>query len=171
DILAQEKEQLVEQRKTLLIISFAVILVATLIFVIRMQAAKNRELRLVQEQQRSNEEIYQLMISQQERVEKERQKEKKRIAQELHDGVLGKLFGTRMNLGILNDFRNDKDTVFNRGNFIEDLKSIEQELREISHDLSKEQQAVSNNFVLMVTNFIESQKTVCKADIYFKMDP
>src|SRR5690606_7976053 len=122
--LEQEKLKLIEQRKTLIYIALAALLVAALIFIIRIQSAKNRELRLVQEQQKANEEIFHLMISQQDKVEEERQKEKKRIAQELHDGVLGKLFGTRMNLGILNDSRNDNTTVAHRGAFIEDLKTI-----------------------------------------------
>jgi signal transduction histidine kinase len=54
--------------------------------------------------------------------------------------------------------------------FIEELKGIEQEIREISHDLSSEKTAVFNNFVAMVTQFIENQKSVCKAEIEFFLD-
>jgi signal transduction histidine kinase len=170
DELAQDNVQLVEQRKTLIYIALGIILIGVFIFVIRVQAAKNRELRLVQEQQKANEEIYSLMISQQDKVEETRQAEKKRIAQELHDGVLGKLFGTRMNLGVLNS-RKDDDSIGQRVGYIDELKTLEQEIREISHDLNSEKTAVFNNFVLMVTNFIETQRTVCQSDITIQMDP
>ncbi|WP_291082699.1 tetratricopeptide repeat protein [Flavobacterium sp. BFFFF1] len=170
DELAQEKTQLVEQRKTLIYIALGIILIGVFIFVIRVQASKNRELRLIQEQQKANEEIYSLMISQQDKVEETRQAEKKRIAQELHDGVLGKLFGTRMNLGVLNT-RKDDEGIVQRVGYIDELKTLEQEIREISHDLNSEKMAVFNNFVLMVSNFIDTQRTVCQADILFNVDP
>ena len=168
--LTLEKDKLVEQRKTLIYIGLAIILVAVLVFVIRFQAAKNRELLFVQEQQKANEEIYQLMLNQQNKIEEVRQLEKKRIAQELHDGILGKLFGTRMNLGVLNN-RNDENANNDRVIFIDELQTLEQEIREISHDLSSEKTAVFNNFVIMVTSFIETQKTICKAAITFSVDP
>ncbi|WP_181248510.1 tetratricopeptide repeat-containing sensor histidine kinase [Flavobacterium magnum] len=169
DELAQNNVQLVEQRKTLIYVALAIILTGIFVFVIRIQMAKNRELRLVQEQQKANEEIYSLMISQQDKVEESRQAEKKRIAQELHDGVLGKLFGTRMNLGVLNS-RRDEEAAQQRVAYIDELKTLEQEIREISHDLNSEKTAVFNNFVLMVNNFTESQRTVCQAAIVLLID-
>jgi len=168
--LTLEKDKLVEQRKTLIYIGLGIILIGVFIFVIRFQAAKNRELMLVQEQQKANEEIYQLMLNQNNKIEEVRQSEKKRIAQELHDGILGKLFGTRMNLGVLNSKKDDL-AISERGSYIDELKTLEQEIREISHDLSSEKTAVFNNFVLMVTNFLETQKKVCKAQITFSIDP
>ena len=165
-----EKDKLKEQQKTMIYIGLGIFLIGVFIFVIRFQAAKNRELLLVQEQQKANEEIYQLMLNQQNKIEEVRQSEKKRIAQELHDGVLGKLFGTRMNLGVLNN-KNDEKAVASRVVFIDELKTLEQEIREISHDLNSEKTAVFNNFVVMVTHFFETQKTVCTAVITFAMDP
>ncbi|MGK4566674.1 tetratricopeptide repeat protein [Flavobacterium sp. 3HN19-14] len=76
DELAIEKTQLIEQRKTLIYITLGIILLGVLIFVIRFQAAKNRELKLVQEQQKANEEIYQLMLNQQNKIEEVRQSER-----------------------------------------------------------------------------------------------
>ncbi|RZL41245.1 MAG: tetratricopeptide repeat protein, partial [Pedobacter sp.] len=85
--LVLEKEKLVEQRKTLIYIGLGIILLGVFIYVIRSQAARNRELKLLQEQQQANEEIYQLMLHQQNKIEEVRQLEKKRIAQDLHDGI------------------------------------------------------------------------------------
>lgn len=168
--LVLEKDKLVEQRKTLIYIGLGIILLGVFVYVIRSQAARNRELQLLQEQQHANEEIYQLMLNQQDKIEEVRQLEKKKIAQDLHDGILGKLFGTRLNLGILNNM-NSEEAAESRGGYIEQLKTIEQEIREISHDLNSEKTAIFNNFVLMVTNFIENQRSVCKAEISFTMDP
>lgn len=168
--LSIEKDKLVEQRKTLIYLGLGIILIGVFIYVIRSQAAKNRELLLIQEQQQANEEIYQLMLDQQSKVEEVRQAEKKKIALELHDAVLGKLFGTRMNLGVLNS-KTDEKTILERVFFIDELKNLEQEIREISHDLNSEKTAVFNNFVLMVGNFIETQRPVCQASISFSMDP
>lgn len=168
--LVLEKDKLVEQRKTLIYIGLGIIVLGVFIYVIRSQAARNRELQLLQEQQQANEEIYQLMLNQQNKIEEVRQLEKKRIAQDLHDGILGKLFGTRLNLGTLNNQINN-EAIESRKTYIEELKVIEQEIREISHDLNSEKTAIFNNFVLMVSNFIENQASVCKAEIHFTMDP
>jgi signal transduction histidine kinase len=46
---------------------------------------------------KANEDIYNLMISQQTTMD-HKSKGEKRVAQELHDGVLGRMFGVRMNL-------------------------------------------------------------------------
>lgn len=169
DELIEQKDKLVEQRQSLIYFGFSLLVVGIFIYVIRIQASKNRELLLVQQQQVANEEIYQLMLTQQEKVEEVRQLEKVKIGQELHDSILGKLFGTRMDLGRLNSSTNPAD-VEKRTIFIEHLKTLEGEIREISHDLNSEKTAVFNNFVLMVSNFIENQRAVYGTFINFEKD-
>lgn len=66
--------------------------------------------------------------------EEQRAEERQRISEELHDGVLGKLFGTRMGLGFLsvsNEKSKEKYYVF-----LNELQEIEKEIREVSHKLS-----------------------------------
>ena len=169
DELTVEKKDLLVQQRNTIFIALSVLFLLSVGFLIRFQLLKNKALLHKQEQQKANEEVYQLLLNQQNKIESVRQVEKKRIAQELHDGILGKLFGTRMNLGILNNEKEDNQ-VKKRMFFIEELKGIEQEIREISHDLSSEKTAVFNNFVAMVTQFIENQKSVCKAEIEFILD-
>ncbi|MGK4566673.1 sensor histidine kinase [Flavobacterium sp. 3HN19-14] len=74
-----------------------------------------------------------------------------------------------MNLGVLNRKR-DEEAEAERDVYIDELKTLEQEIREISHDLNSEKTAVFNNFLLMVNNFIETQRKVCKAEISFSVD-
>lgn len=169
DDLLEQKDKLVEQRQSLIYLGFALLVVGVFIYVIRTQSSKNRELLLIQEQQAANEEIYQLMLTQQEKVEEVRQLEKMKIGQELHDSILGKIFGTRMSLGGLNASQNAED-IAQRVYYIEHLKDIEQEIREISHDLNSEKTSILNNFVLMISNFVENQISIYKTSVNFKQD-
>lgn len=167
--LIEQKDKLAEQKESLIYFGFALFVVGIFVYVIRIQASKNRELLLIQQQQAANEEIYQLMLTQQEKAEAVRQLEKKKIGQELHDSVLGKIFGTRMSLGVLNSSQKKED-IEKRSTFIDHLKDLEQEIREISHDLNSEKTAILNNFVLMLTNFIENQKQVYGTLVHFQQD-
>jgi signal transduction histidine kinase len=169
DEIILEKDKLAEQNRSLLYFFVGTLFVGVLLFVIRTQRAKNMELILKQQQQKANEDIYNLMISQQATIEESREKEKKRIAQELHDGVLGRLFGARLNLDSLNRFTDD-DSINNRFNYLNELKNIEQDIREISHDLNREKYILINNFVAIVTNLIEEQKNAFSAQVNFTID-
>ena len=157
DELIVQKDKLVEQKQSLIYLGFALIVVGIFIYVVRTQKAKNRELLLLQAQQAANEEIYQLMITQQEKLEEARLQEQKKIGRELHDGILGQIFGTRMDLSNLNSSINKED-IAKRSVFINSLHSLESQVRYISHELTDEKTIIYNNFVLMVTNFIENQK-------------
>ena len=120
-------------------------------------------------QQKANEEIYNLIINQQIAIEESRVKEKKRIAQELHDGVLGRLFGTRLNLDSLNRVT-DTVSVEKRNVYLIELKNIEQDIREISHDLNREKHALIDNFLAILTNLIEEQRILFNIKIEFTID-
>ena len=169
DEIIVENDKLEERNRTLLYFFIGTFAVGLLLFVIRTQRAKNRELLLKQQQQKVNEEIYNLMISQQATIEENRVKEKKRIAQELHDGVLGRMFGARLTLDSLNSLI-DEESIKTRYNYLNELKNIEQDIREISHDLSREKSVLVNNFVAIVNNLIEEQKASFAPNIIFNMD-
>jgi signal transduction histidine kinase len=175
DEIISQKDKLAEQNRNLVYFFIGTLLIGILLFVIRNQRARNRELLLMQSQQKANEEIYSLMISQQATIEESRVKEKKRIAQELHDGVLGRLFGARLNLDSLNR-SGDEESITNRFNYLNELKNIEQDIREISHDLNREKYALINNFIAILNNLIEEQTNSytpavsCKIDENIKWD-
>jgi signal transduction histidine kinase len=105
----------------------------------------------------------------QEKVDATSNYEKNRMAQELHDGVLSKMFGTRMNLDSLNE-ANDEETIAVRHKYIQELKSIEQEIREISHDLSSVKGKIINNFVLIVIELLEEQKKSFTSDLVYSIE-
>ena len=139
------------------------------LYVIKSQKTKNRELLYKQQQQKANEEIYNLMISKQNTIEANRVQEKKRVAQELHDGVLGRMFGVRMNLEGLNQF-NDELATSQRQDYLKELKNIEQDIREISHDLNREKSELINNFVAIVDNLFEEQRKTFQSKLISNID-
>ena len=95
------------------------------------------------------------MLSQQDNVDEARALEKKRISEELHDGILGRLFGTRLSLDSLN-MANSEEAIKTRGNYIEQLKDIEQDIRKVSHDLNAD--FISNtSYIDIVKTLLESQ--------------
>ena len=119
-------------------------------------------------QQEANEEIYNLMLSQQNKIEEGRTVEKKRISKELHDGILGKLFGTRLSLDSLN-MVNTPDAAKTREKYLNGLKNIEEEIRKISHDLSNDFVSDSN-FVDIISALIETQTQAYNLKYSFEND-
>lgn len=158
----------VQNRNLVYVFSFLTIL-GLFSYIIKAQKTKNRELLYKQQQQKANEDIYNLMISQQTTMDAIRVKEKRRVAQELHDGVLGRMFGVRMNLDGLNGFQ-DELAVNQRINYLSELKNIEQDIREISHDLNREKSELINNFVAIVDNLFEEQRKTFQSKLISNID-
>ncbi|CAM3466838.1 Histidine kinase [Flavobacterium longum] len=167
--IIDEKDKLEQQNRNLLYIFIGTLTIVMLLFVIRTQRAKNRELMLKQAQQKANEDIYNLMINQQNSIEESRAREKKRIAQELHDGVLGRLFGARLNLDSLNR-QNSEDAASKRNEYLTELKNIEQDIREISHDLNREKHALISNFLAILNNLLEEQRSSFEPEVTVNID-
>ncbi|MCB0398444.1 MAG: sensor histidine kinase [Winogradskyella sp.] len=155
DQLEAENEQISRENFYLLILSAGLLLTAVLVYLVISQRAKNRKLKLIQVQQKANEDIYNLMLSQQDKVDEARMSEKRRISEELHDGVLGRLFGTRLSLDSMN-FKDGKDAMMTRANYIGQLKTIEEDIRKISHELNTDFVSGSG-FMDIVSELIENQ--------------
>lgn len=164
DELKKENFILEERNRETLNYLFATVLLAILLYYMRSQRSKARELALKQAHQQANEEIYRLIISHQNQLEEGRDLEKKRLSKELHDGVLGRMFGLRLNLDGLNNF-DDEAAKKERLEYLNELQIIEQDLREISHELSRENLALINNFVAIINRLIEEQAKVNDARI------
>jgi len=170
DEIKVENTNLEGQNKKLLLIFGSSIILALLLYTIKSQKVKQRELLFKQRQQQANAEIYNLLINQQNAIELNSIKEKKRVARELHDGVLGRMFGVRINLDGLNKIT-DESGVEKRLNYLAELKKIEQDIREISHNLNREKSELINHFVAIVTNLFEEQKKTYPTKFLAHIDP
>jgi signal transduction histidine kinase len=166
----EKNSNLTTKNRNLLYALLSFTVFGLLLYVVKTQKNKNKVLVYKQRQQKANEDIYNLMISQQSTIETGRVKEKKRVAQELHDGVLGRMFGLRINLDSLNKF-DDTIAVEKRNNYLLELKNIEQDIREISHDLSREKSELINNFVAILNDLFEDQKKTFESKLNLSIDP
>jgi signal transduction histidine kinase len=155
DQLVAENKQISKENLYLLILSIGLLVTAILVYVLISQRAKNRKLKLIQVQQKANEEIYNLMLGQQDKVDEARAKEKTRVSKELHDGVLGGLFGVRLSLDSIN-FNEGKEAMLTRAKYISQLQTIEQEIRKISHELNTDFVSGSG-FTDIVEELVENQ--------------
>ena len=153
--IEKENIQIAKERMWLLIISVVIIIASILLYLVITQRNKNKELQFIQKQQETNEEIYNLMLSQNESIEEARALEKKRISEELHDGVLGRLFGTRLSLDSLN-MGTSAEAVKTRGQYIAELKTIEEDIRKVSHELNTDFVSGSG-FIDIIKTLVETQ--------------
>jgi len=167
--IKQENIKISKQVAWLTWITLAFFIFSTLLYFIIRERSRNKQLKFDQIQQKSNEEIYNLMISQQRKLEEGRQQEKQRVSQELHDGVLSKLFGTRLSLDGINT-KNDAKSIETRNRYLDELKSIEQEIRQISHDLNAEIFDVNLGYTEVITNLIDAQMSISNVTYEFQND-
>ncbi|RZJ51261.1 MAG: tetratricopeptide repeat-containing sensor histidine kinase, partial [Flavobacterium sp.] len=168
--IKDQNSNLQEKNKTLVYVFSICTLIGLFFYVYKTQQAKNRELLFKQQQQIANEDIYNLMISQQNDIELTRIKEKKKVAQELHDGVLGRMFGVRISLDSL-DKINEEEAAPKRKKYLTELKNIEEDIREISHDLNREKSELINNFVLILNKLFENQHNTYPSKLITSFDP
>lgn len=155
--IKDQNSSLQEKNKTLIYVFSICTLLGLFFYVYKTQQAKNRELLFKQQQQIANEDIYNLMISQQNEIELTRIKEKKKVAQELHDGVLGRMFGVRISLDSLDKIE-EGQAALKRKMYLTELKHIEEDIREISHDLNREKSELINNFVAILSKLFDNQR-------------
>ena len=164
---AEEKNTFLENR--IWVISgfgFLGLLVIVLWFRMKSQKSKTRQLLLEQKQQQADEEIYQLMLDQQQKIEEGKTIEKQRISLDLHDNVMGKLSAIRMNLYpiIMTSEIENKSVFYDQLN---DIRQVEKEIRGVAHDLNANLFAEDVSFIAVVKEFFIKIKL--HTDIHFNL--
>jgi len=154
DEYIEEAARLVQQKILILVVSLCLLLILSLLYFVNRQYSKSKELLFESEQQKANEQIYLLSLEQHSKLEEGKVQERNRISEELHDGILGKLFGARMGLGFLNpDLDQGATQKYNL--LIGELQIIEKEIRDISHELKNHDSSSSSvSFFNLVTKLI-----------------
>lgn len=165
-VIEKENEEIIQKLRSVSTIAIVIILIILLFYFIKSRNLKNQELKFIQEQQNAKEEIYGLMLNQQQRIQEGKYYEKNRISQELHDGVMGKLTGIRLNLFILKK-RQDTDTIEKCLPFIDDIQNVEKEIRQIAHDLNQNLFDDNVTFISIVENLFNMIKN--HSDIEFSL--
>ncbi|WP_176763465.1 tetratricopeptide repeat-containing sensor histidine kinase [Salinimicrobium catena] len=166
DEFIAENRYLNEQRKWIIGGAGGTVFMVLLILVIWRQKSKNKKLELEQVQQKSNEEIYNLLLAQQNKLEEGRHQEKERISRELHDGILGKLFGTRLMLENLFG-KSDLESLESKKKYLNDLRLIEEEIRTLSHELNAEFFSPKQSFLDVLQEYLAEQKKIGRFELLF----
>ncbi|PIF30226.1 histidine kinase/DNA gyrase B/HSP90-like ATPase [Flavobacterium sp. 9] len=167
--IEDENKVLTKSNFYILIISFGLILLLVVFFVFRYLKYKNKELQFLQQQQEASEEIYLLLTEQHKKINIAKENEKTKIAKELHDGIMNKIYGVRMNLGFFNS-KVDEVIIEKRKEYIFELQNIENEIRTISHDLSRSSFFDDNDFNVLLSGLIENQKDISSTQFKYLKD-
>ncbi|MDR2221766.1 MAG: histidine kinase [Flavobacteriaceae bacterium] len=127
---------------------------------------KSKELRLVRAQKKANDNINELIIERNLIALDVKKKERNRIAKDLHDSVVNTIFTIRFNLQLL-DSTNNK----NKELLIEELQKLEQNTRQLSHDLIDNELFNENKFSQLVEDLTSMQINAWKTTFKVKHDP
>lgn len=128
-------------------------LFALLIFILLRLKIRNKELMYQQKEQNNIQQIQELILQQQTVTAESKIREQDRIAKDLHDGVLNRLFTTRINLEEL-----ETDDPLRKKQLIEELQKTESQIREVSHNLHQNLFQQHQDFSLVIENLVLTQK-------------
>ena len=133
--ILEDKNKLLHNERFYLAIISSFLLLCLLTFMVY-RYFKNQKLALEdrKEKQMAEEELFLLLQEHQIELQKVRELEQNRISRELHDGAMNKIYGVRLQLGLLND-SNVVSVKEKRLTYVDMLQEIEAEIRSISHDL------------------------------------
>ena len=143
---------------------FVIVLIAAIVFYVFLHQKKVNffRLQLQKEEIKKQEAIFSALQEGEER-------ERNRIAEELHDGISAKLAGLNMNLDYLRAKINNKDSETLIEKTFVGISEIINELRDISHNL---QPLLLNekNLQFSLSNYIDqlNSKNECHYDLYFE---
>ncbi len=158
---AVEEENKVLSTKINYILFGALLIIFALVLVLIYRYIQNqkREIEFRIAQQKAEEEIFELLKEYQLKLSITKELEQNRISKELHDGVMNKLYGARMQLGIWNE-SDTKEAKEKRLIYVDLLQEIEREIRSISHDLRNEIVDNQLDFMSLLYNMIQLQNEI-----------
>ncbi|MHC5352663.1 sensor histidine kinase [Myroides sp. LJL115] len=165
DKISELNKRLSGNNQTILILTCLLVFGFSITMFSIIQYAKNKRLLLRNKNQLANEKIYKLMLEQKELAENAKFSERKRIAKELHDGVINRIFTARFHLMQLDCFPPEKKDVL-----IEELHKSEQEIRTISHILNTKVMHDADPFDELLENLISNQNNPFNTKFIFQMD-
>ena len=167
--IINQNKHLEETNFKILLFSFMMFMLLALIIIYRYVLHKSAQFKYLKKEQQANEEIYKLLTEQSEKICTARNMQKAEIARELHDGILNKIYGIRMNLGGLNA-KTEQNIIDQRKKYIVELQFVENDIRDISHDLSTNHLFGKNDFELLLVSLIDSQKTITDTVFLYASD-
>lgn len=144
--MVENKNNVISKQFILYAIMSALVLVLLLIILYhKNQNIKLEKLFRKQEQALNDSQIYNLMLSNQQKMEEGKLIEKQRISRELHDGIIGKLSAIRMNLYEIK-YSQSPESIQKHLAHIAEMRNIEEEIRNLTHELNTNVFSGSDDF-------------------------
>ncbi|KXO01250.1 hypothetical protein LS48_01950 [Aequorivita aquimaris] len=134
DKYIRENKWLFKQKLWITIGAIIVTLLLLFIYLNTRQRARNKALLFEREQQQYNEDLFLMAMEQKTTLERGRSQERLRISEELHDGILARLFAIRFKWSFI-QLDGDEESLMQHKKSISLLTDIESEIRNVSHDL------------------------------------
>ena len=169
--VVEDENKLLSTKNTYILIgSIVLILLLVSIIIYRYIKSQKREIEFRKSQQKAEEEIFDLLKEYQLKLSIAKELEQNRISKELHDSVMNKLYGARMQLGLLNEY-NEEEIKEKRLVYVDLLQEIEQEIRTISHDLHTEINETQFDYSNLLTNLIHLQNEIATTSFTLHIAP
>jgi len=168
--VVEDENKILSTKNTYIIIAFvffSFILIGIIIY--RYIKSKKLKIAMLLKQQKADEEVFELLKENQIKMNLAIVAEQNMISRELHDGVLNKLYGTRMQLGILNE-SDEEEIKAKRLTYVDLLQEIEKEIRDISHDLPSNILKGTFNYINLLNSLINQQNELKTTNFLFKVD-
>ncbi|MFD2891370.1 ATP-binding protein [Flavobacterium chuncheonense] len=166
--LEEENKKLTDQNFILLIAFVSGVLLLTILFLIYSLKSQRKKVQLLLQKQHAEAEVFKLLEEHQKSVMDAKFTEQNRISKELHDGIMNKLYGVRLNLSFFNASTTD-EALAKRKDYIDELSVIENEVRTISHDLNTDFTAEKYELDALIIALVDNQNklgtTIFKATI------
>lgn len=170
DVFKEKSNQLSKEKQVIIIGAVVLILVIILLSFIIYLKNRNKKLVLQRQQELANQEIYRLLFQQQQqKLEQGREQEKKRISKELHDGILGQLYGIRFLL-LASNANSDMESVKKRAHYLTELEEVEKQIRSLSHELRLAIKKIDDSFLVLIEKYIEDRNLIGKTNFQLQID-
>lgn len=156
DKYRKKNEKLDREKTWLTVTTVGVLMLFILVYVIMNERSRNKKLVFEAQQQKSNEEIYLLRLQQMNESEKARREERERISEELHDGIVARLFGIRLRWDFADIWEREERLQLHKQQ-LEELQNVENGIRKISHNLNNHSIKDSANFLVNIRKLIEEK--------------
>lgn len=160
DRYISKSEKLSKRVIRLSITAAGIFIIAILLYIVLVQRSRSK---LLKEKRQADQEIYHLTWAHQKELEKNREDIQQHLSRELHDAILGRIFGVRLSLEALNK-EDDPKSKQKRAESIKEIKKIAQEIRAISHQLSKDA-LIQTNFNSLLQELIKKQPDTLKLEL------
>lgn len=156
----EDENKMLSEKNLRLITSGTILGFLTVVFFFyRYQKTQKREYLLVKLKKEAEEQMFDLVNKQQLKVTLAKEEEQNRIAKELHDNIMNKIYAVRLNLGHLNE-KNDQESQKKRMQHIEELQNLEKEIRQISHNLKIDEFHEYIDFTDLIEELIETENNI-----------